>query len=84
VATAHCTISGQATHYARVGRHLFPAWRMANGDEVVDLRTSTHVHGELAVNDSFLRTAGVPEHVIAAAKTSEPTPGFLCITGAAS
>lgn len=80
--TTHCTISGQATHHVRVGHHGFPAWRMPDGSEVVDLRTSTHVKGELAINDSFLRVYGVPEHVIALAKMSEPEPGFICIAGA--
>jgi hypothetical protein len=80
----HCTISGPSTHYARVGNASFPAWRMPNGDEVVDLRTSTHIKGELAINKSFLRVAGVSEHVIGAAMTSEPERGFICINGAQS
>jgi hypothetical protein len=80
----HRTISGPSTHFARVGNASFPAWRMPNGDEVVDLRTSTDVKGELALNESFLRVAGVPDHVIEAAKTSSPVAGFLCISGAQS
>lgn len=82
--TVHRTISGPCTHYARVGRHDFPAWRMPNGEEVIDLRTSTHVKGELAINDALLRTFGVPEHVIEIAKTSAPERGFIAISGAQS
>jgi hypothetical protein len=103
VTNVHCTISGPCTHYAKVGNASFPAWRMPNGDEVIDLRTSTHSKGQLAgprstaegqcedemsdrlaINESFLRVAGVPEGVIAAAKTSEPEVGFVCVTGAVS
>ena len=80
----HRTISGPSTHLARVGNASFPAWRMPNGDEVVDLRTSTDVEGRYALNEVFLRVAGVPDHVIEIAKTSEPERGFICIGGAQS
>ena len=53
--SVHRTISGPSTHLARVGNASFPAWRMPNGDEVVDLRTSTDVKGRYALNEAFLR-----------------------------